>query len=316
MRAADSVKALMVGSDPAADLVDDPVRRRQDLARILAEPQDAAAPRARAGVRRRRFLVPLGGLAVAASAALVLTLLLPTGPSGTAYAATPPPLSYRSASTDVPAPRLLADIAQRIDTLVEPDGPDAVLEWRDWSLFTRVDGRTVSSKVVAEDHRAVFHTDGSGTRTHGIDGGSPTTEPYQRGLYRDPVPADPTLLRAALREATPAVDTASGLDQAVGGVLRTQALGPAQRAAVLELIADLPGLRYDGSVTDRAGRQGEAFSADGDGSGLPTRYTFIVEATSGRVLGQEETLTTRAGSLNVPVPSVIGYTVYLSSGRQ
>lgn len=58
---------------------------------------------------------------------------------------------------------------------------------------------------------------------------------------------------------------------------------------------------------------GQAFSAESSRSGLPTRYTFIVNPSSGTIQGQEEMLTKTAGKLNVPVPSVIGYTVYLKA---
>ncbi|TYC68124.1 hypothetical protein EH183_40315 [Streptomyces sp. CB01881] len=64
-------------------------------------------------------------------------------------------------------------------------------------------------------------------------------------------------------------------------------------------------------MTDRAGRPGIAHSASSAESGQPTRYTFIIEANTGSLLPQEEPLTETAGRLNVPVPSVISYTVYL-----
>ncbi|GLW53662.1 hypothetical protein Kpho01_16730 [Kitasatospora phosalacinea] len=112
------------------------------------------------------------------------------------------------------------------------------------------------------------------------------------------------------------MDSASGLSQALRGLLRAQVLAPGQRAAVLRLVAALPGLSYDGSVTDRAGRPGGAFSAESNGSGLPARCTFVMDRDSGRILGDEEMLTTRAGALNVPVPSVISYAAYLSARRQ
>jgi hypothetical protein len=88
-------------------------------------------------------------------------------------------------------------------------------------------------------------------------------------------------------------------------------LPPAVRAAVLRFVAATPGIRLTGHVTDRAGRPGIAVSLDSDYSGLPTRYTLIFDEHDGRLLGDEEMLTTTAGKLNVPVPSVIGYTTYI-----
>ncbi|MFG3713329.1 hypothetical protein [Micromonospora sp. NPDC047730] len=46
-------------------------------------------------------------------------------------------------------------------------------------------------------------------------------------------------------------------------------LNPAQRAAVLRLLADLPGITVTGTVTDRAGRTGEAFSITTNATACP-----------------------------------------------
>ncbi|MEU7609392.1 hypothetical protein [Micromonospora sp. NPDC049204] len=92
-------------------------------------------------------------------------------------------------------------------------------------------------------------------------------------------------------------------------------LNPAQRAAVLTLLADLPGITVTGTVTgaDRAGRTGEAFSITTDAHGLPTQYTMIVDPRSGALLGYEEVLTTTAGKLNVTIPAMIAYRSYLTA---
>ncbi|WP_033212259.1 hypothetical protein [Kitasatospora phosalacinea] len=61
---------------------------------------------------------------------------------------------------------------------------------------------------------------------------------------------------------------------------------------------------------------GEAFSAESDGSGLPARCAFVVDPGGGRIHGDEAKLTSGAGALDVPVPSVISYTAYLAAGRR
>jgi hypothetical protein len=98
---------------------------------------------------------------------------------------------------------------------------------------------------------------------------------------------------------------------AVTDLARERVLTPAERAAVLRVVAALPGLTYRGEVADRAGRPGEAFSIDSAYSGLMTRYTLIVDPRGGGLLGFEEMLTRSAGKLNVAIPSVIGYESYL-----
>ncbi|WP_245603514.1 hypothetical protein [Salinispora cortesiana] len=88
-------------------------------------------------------------------------------------------------------------------------------------------------------------------------------------------------------------------------------LNPAQRAAALRLLAELPGITVTGTVTDRAGRPGEAFSITSDFHGLPTQYTVIIDPGSGALLGYEEVLTKTAGRLNVTIPAVITNRSYL-----
>ncbi|MEU4645269.1 hypothetical protein [Micromonospora sp. NPDC023814] len=80
---------------------------------------------------------------------------------------------------------------------------------------------------------------------------------------------------------------------------------------MLRLLADLPGITVTGTVTDRAGRTGEAFSITTNAHGLPAQYTVIVDPRSGALLGYEEVLTTTAGKLNVTIPAVITYRSYL-----
>ncbi|WP_203888102.1 RNA polymerase sigma factor [Planotetraspora kaengkrachanensis] len=80
-----------------------------------------------------------------------------------------------------------------------------------------------------------------------------------------------------------------------------------------EKVEPVPGLRYEGTTTDRAGRTGRAFSLDSDHGGLPNRKTLIVDPADGRIVDEEETLTETAGRLGVPIPSVISYTVYLEA---
>lgn len=93
-----------------------------------------------------------------------------------------------------------------------------------------------------------------------------------------------------------------------------RAPSPQLQAALLRVLADEPGLVDRGQVVDRAGRHGVAVSVDSAYTGLPTRYTLILDPHTGMLLDYEQTLTTTASKLNVPNPSVIGYTVWLAYG--
>lgn len=67
-------------------------------------------------------------------------------------------------------------------------------------------------------------------------------------------------------------------------------------------------------VLDRAGRTGLAVHVRTTMTGLPERRTIVIDPSTGHILGAETTLTETAGKLNVPIPSVISYTSYLTSG--
>jgi hypothetical protein len=121
------------------------------------------------------------------------------------------------------------------------------------------------------------------------------------------VPAMEAYLQAGQPGAPP--DPAR-LVAAVTDLRREWRLGPAQRAAILQVLAQAPGVRELGGTTDRLGRSGEAFAVESDHSGLPTRYVLVVDASSGELLASEQWLTTDAGQLDVQPPAVIAYTAF------
>jgi len=311
-------------------------RAREDLAHILATPRVVAAPpvpeaRAprRAGARRPgRLGLAVALTTVAAVALSVAGLGLDLGrdrPAGGAYAATPALLEYTPAGTDAAA--ALRRIADRTATLPDTtgDGRYALVETRSWDLFTRIDGdRRITSAVVESRTSTWTAADGSGRllRRYQVPGKRPHVEDQAMaagGLalmwpLRSLAPDDAALARELERNHPVANGPAERL-VAIADAYRQMPLPPAVRAAVLRYLADTPGLALTGRVVDRAGRAGIAVSVDSDHSGLPTRYTLIVDPGDGRLLGTEDMLTTTAGKLGVPVPSVIGYTVFLDGGR-
>ncbi|MFF8024784.1 hypothetical protein ACFZDJ_27515 [Streptomyces sp. NPDC007896] len=239
-----------------------------------------------------------------------------TNSSTSAYAATPPPLRYSQAAKAASAAVLLQQIEKQAANGRPPSPAPASgrIHWKSWSLFTREDtGGDAESTLVPQDYVVTVHADGTGTEQQTIQGRSET---HSLGGSRlsGVIPEKPKDFRAWLQSrSNVSLSDPMGAAQAAGDLLQRQILGPQQRAALLQVIGQLPGLTFDGEVVDRAGRQGEAFSATSAGSGLPTRYTFIVEARSGQVLGLEETLTETAGKLNVRIPAVIDYRTYLSA---
>lgn len=69
------------------------------------------------------------------------------------------------------------------------------------------------------------------------------------------------------------------------------------------------------SLAQAAAATGRAFGLDSSYTGLPTRYTLVVDEATGAILDYEQMLTTTAGKLKVQVPAVIGYGLFETSER-
>jgi hypothetical protein len=300
-------------------------RARVDLTAILASsPEPNAPPWLPAGPRQRPSLLLV--LPVAGLLALVLVVGLTIhGPGGgSAYAATPQPLTYHRLSGETDATDQLIQIAKRTAAL--PDdvggGPYAHQVIRSWSLFTRIDGKAVSSEVVPQLRETWTAANGSGKEITTIErpGRAPQRQEHTEvaGELRLMWP----LQSLSSKEAELAEQLAKGHPTANGpaerliaiqDAYRSMPIPPAVRARMLRYLADTPGLSVAGSVTDRAGRAGLAVGLDSAYSGLPTRYVLIIDPQTGQLLADEETLTTSAGKLNVRIPSVVSYEVFLSA---
>ena len=300
-------------------------RARTDLAAILAG-GPAASPELgpRPGPSRRSRLA----LSVAAAVALALVAASrgtqPRAAERRRLRGHPPPLVYLPAGTAQDASTLLTEIAARTAPLPDTTGAGryAYVETLNWDLFTTVNGERVTSEVVSQHRHQWAANDGSGRTVV-------TAKPPGGRTVREDWPAsgDPADLMWPLRSLSgddaslarqlgaghPAANGPAGRFEAVKDAYLQMPLPPTVRAAMLRYLAATPGVVVTGNVTDRAGRDGIGFSVDSDYTGLPTRYTFIIDPDDGRLLGSEDMLTTTAGRLNVPVPSVIGYTVFLAA---
>ncbi len=226
---------------------------------------------------------------VVAAVAVVWGTVGPVAPRG--HAATPPPLAFVSHQETRPPNIALAEIADRAAASGVPAGEPGQTEYlkmRNWYLHSQVSEGT-ESEVIPEVTEV--------SRRHAPSARPPADAETLKGwLYRENPPDRVGPIKTYL---------------AVTDLLRDRVLLPRERAAVLRIISGLPELRYEGETHDRAGRPGQAYSLDSDYSGLPTRYTLIVDPTNGVILANEQMLTTRAGELQVSIPSVIGYETYL-----
>ncbi len=284
----------------------------------------------------RRRLAAAAAAAIAAGTAFIVWEAV----QAPALAATPDPLACQAVDGAVPTAERLGQLAAAADRDTPPatSAPTGVqlehLRIEDWHLFSQITGGTTTSAVVQAERQSWRAADNSGRvtvryhqpmfrsgndRRAWQDNGSPgadtdpRTEDYPPGAFpatwADRPPT--ALLDRWLRRNHAANAWPAAAATAIADLLRERVLASHERAAVIRLLARLPGVEFTGAVADRAGRRGEAFSTVSDYSGLPTRYTFVLDPTTGRFLANEQTLTTTARRLNVSVPAVIGYETYL-----
>ncbi|AYY14307.1 hypothetical protein EF847_18000 [Actinobacteria bacterium YIM 96077] len=130
-------------------------------------------------------------------------------------------------------------------------------------------------------------------------------------MYPAELPEDPAELRNVLATERPGVtEHAEELVRAVHDLRNEQELGPDERAGVLDMLADEPGVVELGYTTDRAGREALAFAADGEHSGWPMRHVLLVSPDDGRILAYEGVLTDDVDGVDAETPAVIDYTVF------
>lgn len=338
MRAVHDVRQMLESLDPAAGVAaPDKEQRARNLQRILAS---APPPNRPAQPTRRRLLVA-GGLAAVTVAAAVSVGVIQLGQRpAAAHAATPPALDYRPPATSQPAAqrlRQLADIAAAAPPPARPPGTVEHLRSANWFLHSAISGGNTTSVVSPEEWESWRTDDHGGRRVQRVlpptfqseadrqawlrGGGkvesrqeitdSPAGQFYAGWAGR--LPTDSTTLRRWIDANSGEREAPVQYVEDVAELAGVRLLGPTERAAVLRLLAELPGMTVAGTVVDRAGRTGEAFSIESDFHGLPTRYIIIVDPSTGGLLGYEEMLTTTAGKLNVRIPAVISYRSYLTA---
>lgn len=320
-----TVRALLARHDPAPPAPDNPAHDavgRTTFARILATPQATSprrwAPARRPAAHRGRWAAAVTAAAVAAIA-VALGVLPVGGASRSAYAATPPLLHYQASASTPTATVLLRQLAERAQAQPAPStGRYHYLDLQTWALWTRVAGGEGHSRVVPAHSRYWIADDGSGKTETVVDGKEQTRTlapgEWARMYDVGALSTDPATLAGQLAVGHPTSNGAAERFVAVTDLWIQQAPPPALQAAILRVLADQPGLVDRGHVTDRAGRPGVAVSVDSAYGGLPTRYTLIFDPATGMVLDYEETLTTTAGKLNVPIPSTISYTTWRGYG--
>lgn len=256
--------------------------------------------------------------AVAGAGITAATRFRSISDSPVAQAATPPSLRYQLMAGSTTPRNLLLQLADAAAAVSVPpaDGDVRYSASQAWYLHTAVDGENVTSKIVPFTSQVWTRRDGSRRTLTATPGQTPVTSDLATGLDYDVrrLSTDPTVLTRQLSKRNTLAKGPVGYVEVIREIWLADPPTPAVQAAMLRLLAGQPGLEFRGAVTDRLGRHGLAVAITSDDAGLPTRHSLILNPTTGMVLGHEEELTTSAGKLNVPIPSVIGYEAWTTTG--
>ena len=253
--------------------------------------------------RRRGMRVVVGVIAGVIAIALALPVLWPNAPGGAS-----------SAAAD--ALRHAADVARSEQALHSP-GPGQYLYtmWQERSTLTYVPGHGLANFLFTEtvDRESWTSQDGSGrvvTEPQGISfptpadrtawqrAGSPDLGTSRKDDRYPPgqdyvvdlseVPTDPRELLAAIeRREILGGDSADWVTfQIIGELLHLTYSSSEHRAALYEVAANLPGVEYEGHVTDPIGRRGVSVSFVGGGE----RHEMIFDPDTAELLAERQVL--------------------------
>jgi hypothetical protein len=303
-------RTLLGPADPARTMTVAPPRlSAYDL---IARAEATAAPRAARRNPRptRRLVLTTGAVAVAAAATTAVTSTLdrPNGTARTAQGTVLVPITYQFATAAPPAGPRLRALASRIgDAPYEyHTGRYTYHHYRSWGggMMGSADGHTVS---LSEEWKVWQAADGSGrqvtifhepqypdqesrdyweryTRATPIPALDPASRPQVMQLWPTgmaPLPAD----RAGLVEMLKVQYGSGPVCKEAGTIYGRYAVPLRARAEILRILADVPGLRWRGKVTDRAGRPGLAVTFDDREH--DTQFLLIFNAQTGELLAEE-----------------------------
>lgn len=318
-------------------------RAEDDLARILATPQQPVVSRRSLRQRSARAVVVL---AAAAVLAVTLVVVHPFDDSNTATAATTPAvLTIRDGGRSVlNQPSVAAsDELERLAALAARTpttrGPVQLVTRSSWYLS--VDERTGTAPAPSvlvpvnsdqyllpdgtvraiERHGSPLDSKGLVTDAEGSwSDVAPTTDetfdgPEEGPDRPDSLSDDPDQLA---RQLVPdPADCPRALTICLVHEMMTlhytYVLPPNLQSALLAMLAERPDIRFAGLTTDRGGRPADAFvTRDATRS---RALILLFDPTTGKLLGSEEVLTQDSDDLGLKAPAVVEFTALLDSRR-
>jgi hypothetical protein len=285
--------------------------RRRHLVQEVAPRSQRRTP----GQRRRTWLLPAGGLAAAACAAAVAFVGVGGNGGESASAATALRDAAAVARTQPspirPGPGeyvYTRQVNAYLSVFPEGDAPFAALVPRVEELWLGFEG----GRVRQTSGRPTFLSERD--RENWIAAGRPALrEPAYTGPYPAPerleLPLDPDRLYERLERE--ALGHSEGVHPQmftlVGDALRDGGATPAQRAALYEVAARIPGVELLGEVTDPAGRPGVAVAMRQAVDGL--LHTLVFDPETAALLAEEQR-TLAENEFGYPEGTVIGYSMY------
>ncbi|MFT4230191.1 MAG: hypothetical protein QM602_07885 [Microbacterium sp.] len=306
-------------------------RAKQELADLVLSRPNATLSRARAASRQhdrrrmtRRLVAASTGIAmVAAATAVVLNILVP---SGSAQAVTPAPLVTTAIGEST------TETLEGLEMVKQADdaAPQHTVRLQSWELHTEIgdEGSIVSSSVEPHWSETTFADDGSvrilltaadpfpgqdaeGLPTPGTVLADETLEPGEYvSTYDEAVPTDPAEIDAYLAqyagEESPL--TAGAAIREISGLLSSIIVTTEQETAIIAYLQTLDGLTVAGTVIDRLGREGIAFSAADRRPGEYQDY-LILSPDTGSIIAAE-TVYIGSERTDITSPSVIDYVAW------
>lgn len=302
-----------------------------------------AEPRPTRGRKVRKGLVAAAAAAVLVAGAVTVGLVTRPTPVVAVAVALPvlrvvgdPANGVAGGGSGAAAARLegLATVAAQQGGAVSVD--PAPVAYRAWSFNARIQGRVTNTAIVTTDHLLTLTAAGAGSERVTVASiAYPTSQSRAAweqdapvsvgdvvsdqtfaagghpGLFSGPTPHDPVAMRAFLAAGHPIDAYGPGeLVVAITDLAQERHLSGRDTATTLRTLAREPGIAELGIVSDRAGRSGVAFAANGDFTGLPTRFVLVIDPLTGRILASETWLTTSAGALGLTPPVAIDYRLF------
>jgi hypothetical protein len=301
------VLELLKRADPVdAGRVSTETPPRETLEAILATGRHAAPlrPAERRGRRRRpRVLVPAAGLAVAAVVAVAVLVGGGARPDEAAAAALRHVAGVAAAQRPAGLPGAGEFLYTRVDArpvlALGPERPfhREIKSPSDYGFAVEVpqvnETWTGRSSGLIRQTVADPRFPSAADRRMWVEAGRPRLpggetfeDETDGGIERMRLPTDPGELLAELRRDAADGDHGNGyiFTTLIADHLVELGTTPAQRAALYEVAARLPGIELLGTRTDRAGRTGTGFASDDDEG--RHRVTLIVDPGTGRLLAR------------------------------